>query len=203
MTSKRTLLGLLSLILLFTAASALATTVSVHFDSTAGNTLGGVPVYPYNIDINNGSVFSASCDDYSHHINVGDTWPAYKILLADGDVSQTKFKDFTLYQEAAYLFAQYTPQNQAQWGDINWAIWELFTPGLNEGADQPVINGWIAQAQNNYLNAPAWADLVILTPVNDPDQELIYLNVATPEPGTLLLLGSGLVGLWSQRRRLL
>jgi hypothetical protein len=201
MTSVRKVCGVLFLGLLFTASAAMADIVTVHFDGLSGNQLGGQFTYEYYLDINGGSVITVACNDYDHHTNNGDSWDAYRTYLSSGDVSLTRFQDFTKYQEAAWLFSQFTPENQAQWGEINWAIWEIFKPGLNEGAEQPMIDQWILDAEQNYLNGPApWPYLVILTPVNAPDQEMIFL--ATPEPGTMLLLGSGILGLWSQRKRI-
>lgn len=201
MTSVRKFAGVLFLGLLFTASAAMADIVNVTFDGVSGNQLGGQFTYQYYLDINGGPWIAVACDDYADRSNPGDNYNAYRTYLSSGNISNTKYpNDFVQYQEAAWLFGQFTPANQAQWGDISWAIWEFFTPGLNEGSDQPIIDQWMQQASQNYLNAPYWTDLVILTPINAPDQEMIYLG--TPEPGTLLLLGSSIVGLWSQRKRL-
>ena len=205
MTSVRGFLGALFLGLLFSASAARASDiVSVHFDGVSGNQFEGQFTYQYYADINNGQIQTVACDDYFHQTNIGDTFDANRTYLSTQDVSNTRFQNLTLYQEVAWLYAQFAATSSDQWGYINYAIWEMTSPSLQDPnvAEQLQISQWIADAQANYLNQPAdWQSLVILTPINAPDQELIY-NV-TPEPGTMLLLGSGLVGLWSQRKRIL
>lgn len=203
MTSVHKLFGVLILGLLFASPALASDIVSVHFDGVSGNITAGQFTYQFYADINNGPQMVVACDDYFHETTVGDTYDAYRTYLVNGDVSNTRFQNFQVYQEIAWLYDQFGQAASNQWGFINWAIWETTTPGLQDpnAAEQAQISAWIADAQVNYLLGPqAWKNLVILTPVNAPDQELIY--TVTPEPGTMLLLGSGIVGLWSQRKRI-
>jgi hypothetical protein len=206
MTSVRKFLGVLVLGLLFAAPAAIAADiVTFHLDSVSGNQLGGYFVYPYYADINGGPISPVICDDFYGREQPGDSWPAYRTYLSSMDVSNTKFQNFQLYQELAWLANQALQTNDPlQQGEINWALWEMTSPGLveNDPSVQLGIANWISQADIHYLDGPipAWTELVIYTPVNKVDQEIIA--IANPEPGTILLLGSGIVGLWSQRKRI-
>jgi hypothetical protein len=206
MISVRNLLGVLCLGLLFTAPAAMAADiVTFHLDSVSGNQLGGYFVYPYYADINGGPIAPVICDDFYGREQPGDTWPAYRTYLSSMDVSNTKFQNFQLYQVMAWLARQaQQTADPLQEGEINWAEWELSSPGLkeNDPGVQLGIATWIADAEANYLNGPnpAWKSAIIYTPVDHTNQEMI--QIVTPEPGTMLLLGTGIIGLWSRRRRI-
>jgi hypothetical protein len=178
--------------------------VSLHFTGTDGNNLGGYPVYPYFAQIN-GVDATVACDDFVHQSKPGDAWDAYRTYLSSNDISKTRFQNMQLYQEAAFLLGTYAAGDQLTQGEMNWAIWEMMDPGLQYSWDagiQQTIDSMILNAQQNYQNGPAyWQELIIYTPVSSLDQEMIAL-AATPEPGTMLLLSSGIVGLWSQRKRI-
>lgn len=206
MTSVRKIVGVLLLGLLFSVPAAFASDiVTVHYDGAGGNSLGGYLVYPYHVDINGGPIITVSCDDFYGKINDGDTWSAYRTALSSGDLSNTRFHDPVLYAEMRYLAYQYTQtQDPVTWGEINWAIWEMAAPGLQYGWDPSIqqdINNLIATAEQNYAAVPSWVDLIIYTPTNMPHQQEI-IEVATPEPGTMMLLGTGIMGLWAQRKRI-
>ena len=61
---------------------------------------------------------------------------------------------------------------------------------------------WYNLAETTDLSNVDFSQVMILTPTHahcdGGDQEFLYL---TPEPGTLMLIGSGLIGLFSQRKR--
>jgi hypothetical protein len=206
MTSVRKLVGVLCLGLFLAAPAALsADIVTFHMDSVSGNQLGGYLVYPYYADVNGGPISPVICDDFYGREQVGDTWPAYRTYLASMDVSNTKFQNLQLYQEMAWLANQaLLTSDPLQQGEINWALWEMTSPGLkfNDPGTQLAIENWIAEALANYLNGPnpPWEQAIIYTPVDHVNQEMI--QIAAPEPGTAILFGSGIIGLWSQRKRI-
>jgi hypothetical protein len=108
-------------------------------------------------------------------------------------------------------------------GELQWAVWNIFDPGVGITAANPdpygsltstqiaAIQGYITMAQNNAASGN-YSNLIMYTPVpgtqqpNPPNtglpQEYFGYPAPTPEPASLVLIGSGLSGLAFFRRRL-
>jgi hypothetical protein len=122
-----------------------------------------------------------------------------------------------LYDEAGWILLQTGAEPTTEWQAMNYAVWHIFD--LNA----PLIGdsqAWLdAAAQEAKLGFPGvdFNKVYIVTPVDqynpDPNsmQEFMYIgadptsgagaNQTTPEPGTLVLLGTGVMALF--RRRLI
>ncbi len=185
--------------------AAFADTVEVRFADLGGQSQNGHYTYPYYLTIDNGPEIPMICDDFLHQSNVGDTWQANLTNLGIGNLSKTRFNNLTEYQEAGFLLMQINDSNPTEWGNINFAIWKIFDSNLDMGDVPQGTFGaeyWYDMAQSANLSNIDFSNIEILTPKNphceNGDQEFMYM---TPEPGTLLLIGSGLLGLFSQRKR--
>jgi hypothetical protein len=137
------------------------------------------------------------CDDFYDNVSVGETWQATITDLSSGNVNGTMFGNLTKYEEAGYLLLQMKSYNSDQWADINLAIWEIFDPGINPGAGNVQgVDYWLNQAETVDLSTVDFSGVYILTPTTPGPQEYMYI---TPEPGTLLLTGGGLLAFWTRR----
>jgi hypothetical protein len=146
------------------------------------------------------------CVDVLNSISWGLKWKANVTSLALSDIGNTRHGTGSLesYRKAAWLTTQYSPTNKEQWAGIQAAVWNLLNPGNPNGGNAE--NYWLNQANTfqttSSWNSYDWGQFYVLTSVEAAGkivgggtQEFITTSpFVTPEPGTLILLATGLVG---------
>lgn len=162
------------------------------------------------------------CVDYLNHSYIGQTETAAMTSLTDGtDLSHTRigssggltlygteYSALDRYRMAAMLTDQFaltaatSPPSlvSQQWGDIHRAIWNI-TAGPNGGVPGAGADSWLAWVTTWYNDNGGnydWSRYLVLSditmrpgaPMVGGMQEFI---TTTPEPGAILLMGTGLL----------
>ncbi len=194
-------------------------TVSALADSTAtmqlmsspiGPVEGGVYTYPYTIAVN-GTPMTLMCDTYDNEIYFGETWMATQVPLLSGKgLFDGQYK---YYEAAALIFKGVLNGTISNAAEANFAIWGYFSANARNNSYYISSGAGTLAAQylTMALNAPKWkfAGFTVYVPVpgsqppgDGTAQEFMsYTPSPTPEPGTLVLLGSGVLCLAGAARR--
>jgi len=181
--------------------------------------------YPYFISQfgGNRAVDIVMCDDYFHGGQPGDQWMAHITNLGIDSLTNVRFNEIEpdetgtlkLYHEAGWILLQTQLNPPMDWKEMNYAVWTLFDQAALCDAE---CRDWLSLANTAYLNGFPDTDfnrVFIITPVNqhDPDpngmQEFLAIQrdplrpdgaqSTTPEPGTFLLLGTGVVAMFGKK----
>ena len=195
------------------AASAQADTVL----SIPGG-VGGMPYYgneyvgPIGANLNGNSISGGiTCLDINTSTTVPNSgFSVYVGTLSPVNLSQAKFgsssSSLFKYQEAAWLNGQMSlTQNQGHIGAISFAIWRLFAPNASSGSSGNLAaeNSWLSQAAQINPQLYDFSSVKIYTATNTINQEFMSGKASpVPIPAGVWLLGSGLAGLVTLRRRL-
>lgn len=195
---KRAIILVTTLLLLLAATSLpmFAGTVDMQFIGTStSHNYSGVPSYPYSFSVNGAPLQDLMCLGYNEHISGGETWQATATTVGSLD-PVTHLLDY----QAAFLFTMAVADRGAN-SDINAAVWWLFegVPSLNSGAQDLA-----ALAQSQTYTQGEFSGVMLYTAL--PGTESGSLETAqnflgTPEPGTLAMFGSGVIGLAGMLRR--
>jgi hypothetical protein len=199
-------------LLLFCPPRGYADTMTVTLESVGGQTSGPDYVYPYNFSFNGSTELTPlMCISYESEIYFGESWTA-TLAPISGNVQ---------YVEAAYIFslADAPGAPATTIAEAQWANWEFFDPGdanlLNNvpAGYQGDIDALLAKASHfaqNNTNTSLYPYIDIFVPIGGTQsaggepQYLIGDPIQTPEPSSLLLFATGLLGLaafWFRRRR--
>ena len=162
--------------------------------------VGNIYVSPYGMQIQ-GQTVAAMCIDYADESYLNKPWQAYITPLSGGDFSNTYHaldsNVATEYAEEAYLYSKMTslsladPDYNTDRTDIQEAAWEITDAGYI-ASDPSGAQTWVTRAQNNYslLNL---ANFEIVSDVNNGSGRNQEFMIDSPEPGSLTLLGAGLL----------
>ena len=210
--SRNNLILSVLLISLALAGSASASSVTMTYQGHQGVVAkDGSPYigYPYYVSINGSATLTPlMCDSYDNNVSLGQTWNATATPFLQGIANSMFGPAMTLDYKAAGLIFKSMLGGQMSTTAAQWAIWGLFS--ANASSNAYFISKNFGSIDAAYLTLAATASnsafkgLVLYTPTGGrpgvgPQEFIGYSPV--PEPGTLTMMGTGLISLAGFIRR--
>ena len=170
--------------------------VTIQFTGTGSNAYNGVATYPYNGSVN-GVPNDFMCIGYNEHIEAVETWQAYAETIPQFGLKS--FQSLYKAQEVAFLYLEAEKDGGTN-SAVNAEAWWIMEGVPSPEPDAAALNGFHFAIGNTYPG------ITVYVPINGTESNLAEgipqtFLASTPEPSTLLTLGSGLIGLAGLARK--
>jgi hypothetical protein len=191
-------------------ASAVVKADTLTLNNGTVNPSGGsADIYPYSFQLGTSSGTSTvnlMCLNYNREVTPGESWSITEESIPTGNsvMDQDYRADAILYSEILH------PQAGVTASEVQYAEWSIFDSAdltgnsLFDSTAQALASNALNAANNQQLIGSGYFNqFTLYIPANDTSsgpQEFIG-TATTPEPSSLMLFGSGLIGMAGVLRR--